>query len=193
MISISLEDLVFAAFGLAGLVLAVATVVFGYELGEALDRLGVGVETARAPVAALLIGFISLFGLGGLVAVRILDVHGGFAVLAGMVSGVLGAIAARAVSEYLRASEYPGPPSMRELVGRPATVAVAVPAGRFGSVYVKAEGRTHEYSATAGTDIPAGAQVTVTGAVGNGLVVARVEAVPPPRVLTDDADPDPDT
>ena len=190
MISVSLEDIVFAAFGLIGLVLAVATVVFGYELGEALDRLGVDVETARAPVAALLIGFISLFGLGGLVAVRILGLHGGFAVLAGLVSGVVGAVAGRALSEYLRASENPGPPSMRELVGRPASVAVAIPAGRFGSVYIKAEGRTHEYSATASADIPAGAHVTVNGAVGNGLVVARVEAPPAPRVLTDDANPD---
>jgi membrane protein implicated in regulation of membrane protease activity len=190
MISVSLEDIVFAAFGLVGLVLAVATVVFGYELGETLDRLGVGVETARAPVAALLIGFISLFGVGGLIAVRLLDVHGGFAVLAGLVAGVVGAVAARALSEYLRASENPGPPSMRELVGRPASVAVAIPAGRFGSVYVRAEGRTHEYSATAATDIAAGAEVTVTGAVGNGLVVARVEAPPAARVLTDDGDAD---
>jgi membrane protein implicated in regulation of membrane protease activity len=190
MISLTVEDIVFAAFGLVGLFLAVATVVFGIELGEALDRLGIGVETARAPVAALLIGFISLFGLGGLVAVRILDLHGGFAVLAAMVSGVVGATAARALSEYLRASENPGSPSMRDLVGRPASVAVAIAAGRFGSVYIKAEGRTHEYSATAAADIPAGAQVTVTGAVGNGLVVARVEAPPAPRVLTDDADPD---
>jgi membrane protein implicated in regulation of membrane protease activity len=190
MISVSLEDIVFAAFGLIGLVLAVATVVFGYELGETLDRLGVGVETSRAPVAALLIGFISLFGVGGLIAARVLGLHGGFAVLAGMVSGVVGAVAAGALSDYLRASENPGPPSMRELVGRPASVAVAIPAGRFGSVYIKAQGRTHEYSATAPADIPAGAHVTVTAAIGNGLVVAPIESLPAARVLTDD---DPDT
>jgi membrane protein implicated in regulation of membrane protease activity len=65
---------------------------------------------------------------------------------------------------------------MRDLVGREASVAVAIPAGRFGSVYVRTRGETREYSATASADIPAGAVVTVTGALGNGLVVAAVEA-----------------
>jgi membrane protein implicated in regulation of membrane protease activity len=190
MTSVSLEDIVFAAFGLIGLGLAVATVAFGDQLGEVLDRLGIGVETSRAPVAALLIGFIALFGFGGLIAVRLLDVHGGFAVLAGMIAGVVGAGAGWAVSGYVRDSESPGPPSMRDLVGRSASVAVAIPAGRFGSVYVRAEGRTHEYSATASGDIPAGAHVTVTGAVGDGLVVARVESPPAARVLSDDDDGD---
>jgi membrane-bound ClpP family serine protease len=188
MTSVSLEDIVFAAFGLIGLALALATVFFGEELGEVLDRLGVGVETARAPVAALLIGFVLLFGLGGLIAVRFLGMHGGFAVLAGMVAGVAGAAAGWAVSGYVRTAESPGPPSMREVVGRSASVAVAIPAGRFGSVYVRAEGRTHEYSATASADIPAGAQVTVTGAVGDGLVVALVEPSPAPRVLSEEDD-----
>jgi membrane protein implicated in regulation of membrane protease activity len=188
MTSVSLEDIVFAAFGLIGLALAAATVAYGDQLGELLDRLGVGVETSRAPVAAMLIGFIALFGFGGLIAVR-LGVHGGFAVLAGMIAGVVGAAAGWAVSGYIRDSESPGPPSMRDLVGRSASVAVAIPAGRFGSVYVRAEGRKHEYSATAAADIPAGAQVTVTGAVGNGLVVTPVESRPAARVLSDEDQP----
>ena len=187
MTNVSLEDIVFAAFGLIGLGLAVATVAYGEQLGELLDRIGVGVETSRAPVAALLIGFVVLFGFGGLIAVR-LGVHGGFAVLAGMIAGLAGAAAAWAVSGYIRESENPGPPSMRDLVGRSAAVAVAIAAGRFGSVYVRAEGRTHEYSATAAADIPAGAAVTVTAAVGDGLVVAPVESSPAPRVLSEEDD-----
>jgi membrane protein implicated in regulation of membrane protease activity len=190
MISVSLEDIIFGACALIGLGLALATVVFGYQLGEVLDRLNIGVETSRAAVAALLIGFIAMFGVGGLVAVRLLGVHGGYAVLAGMVVGVAGAVAGWALSGYVRASENPGTPSMRDLVGRPASVAVAIAAGRFGSVYVRAEGRTHEYSATASADIPTGAQVTVTGAVGNGLVVAPIQSPTAARVLTDDDEPD---
>jgi membrane protein implicated in regulation of membrane protease activity len=190
MISASLEDIVYVACGLIGLVLAAATVALGDQLGELLDRAGVGVETARAPVAALLIGFIGLFGAGGLVAVRVLGIHGGFAVLAGLIAGVVGAVAAGALSGYVRAAESPGAPSMRELVGRPASVAVAIAAGRFGSVYVRAEGRTHEYSATAPSDIPVGAHVTVTGAVGNGLVVALIESPTAARVLSDEHDSD---
>jgi membrane-bound ClpP family serine protease len=187
--NVALEDIVFVTCGLAGLVLAVASVAFGDQLGELLDRVGIGVETARAPVAALLIGFISLFGVGGLVAVRILGVHGGFAVLAAMVAGVIGAIVGWAVSAFVRDAEREGAPSMRELVGQPASVAVAIAAGRFGSVYVRAEGRTHEYSATASTDILAGARVTVTGAVGNGLVVAAIDSPMTPPVLADEDEP----
>lgn len=187
--SVSMGDIFFFACALLGLGLAVATVVFGVELGDVLDRFDVGVETARAPVAAMLIGFILTFGLGGLVAVRLLAVHNGFAVLAAMAAGFVGAGAASAVSAYVRSSEIPATLSMRDLVGRSASVAVAIPAGRFGSVYVKAEGRTHEYSATASADVPAGTQVTVTGAVGNGLVVALVESPTPARVLIDDEEP----
>jgi hypothetical protein len=78
---------------------------------------------------------------------------------------------------------------MRELVGRPASVAVAITAGGFGSVYVKAQGRTHEYSATASVDIGAGAEVNVTGAVGDALMVAMTDSAPATRVLADDDQP----
>lgn len=190
MISLSLEDIVFLLSGLLGLGLAVVIVVFGDQLGETLDRLHVGVATAGAPVAGLLAGFLALFGLGGLVAVRIPGVHGGFAVLAGMIAGVIGVVGAWALIGAARRADSPGAPSMRDLVGRPASVAVAISAGRFGSVYVRAEGRTHEYSATASADIATGARVTVTGAVGNGLVVALIESPTAPRVLTEEDEPD---
>jgi hypothetical protein len=39
-------------------------------------------------------------------------------------------------------------------------------------VYVKAEGQTHEFTATAGVDLSSGTPITVTGVAGNGLVVA---------------------
>jgi membrane protein implicated in regulation of membrane protease activity len=72
----------------------------------------------------------------------------------------------------LRRSEGSNPFSTSSLVGRQASVAVSIPAGHFGSVLIKAEGQTHEFSATASVDIPAGTAVTVTGTAGTGLVVA---------------------
>jgi membrane protein implicated in regulation of membrane protease activity len=186
MINVSLEDLVFAAFAVVGLALAVATVVFDERLGGLIEALHLDAETRGAPVAAILIGFVSMFGVGGLIAVRLLGVHAGFAVLAGMVGGVIGAVVAVALIGLVRNADSPGPPSIRDLVGRPASVAVAIPAGRFGSVYVKAEGQTHEFSATASVDIAAGTTVTVTGALGNGLVVAPIEAPPARPVLDGD-------
>ena len=189
MISVSLEDVVFAVCGLIGLLVAAATALLREELGDVLDRLHLDVDQGRARAAVLLVGFVSGFGVGGLIAVRLLGVHGGFAVLAAMIAGVLGGGLGVAVSAFVRDPDSQAAPSMRELVGRSASVAVAIPAGRFGSVYVKAEGRTHEYSATAVADIGAGAEVTVTGAVGDGLVVAAIEAPPRARVLSDEDHP----
>ena len=60
------------------------------------------------------------------------------------------------VFSALGRAEAPEPFSTRDLVGHEAYVQVGIPAGRYGSVLVKAEGQTHEFSATAATDIPAG-------------------------------------
>jgi membrane protein implicated in regulation of membrane protease activity len=73
---------------------------------------------------------------------------------------------------FLKRSEAPDPFSTEDLVGQDAFVAVGITAGHWGSVYVKAEGQNHEYTATASEDIAAGTQVLVTGTAANGLVVA---------------------
>ena len=67
-----------------------------------------------------------------------------------------GSAIAYALFTLLRRSEGANPFSTVDLVGRDASSSVAIPAGRFGSVLVKAEGQTHEFSATASVDIPAG-------------------------------------
>jgi membrane protein implicated in regulation of membrane protease activity len=51
---------------------------------------------------------------------------------------------------------------------------VSISTGRLGSVYVRAEGQTHEFTATSNVDVPSGTPVTVTGVAGNGLIVAPV-------------------
>jgi membrane protein implicated in regulation of membrane protease activity len=124
----------------------------------------------------VLLGFLSVFGVGGLVATYVLHAGGAAAALAAVVAGVVGAALAWRLLPVLRESS-PSPLSVRDLVGREASVVVPIPAGRFGSVYVRAEGGTHEYSATASADIAEGTRVTVTGALGSGLVVAPIAAV----------------
>ena len=64
--------------------------------------------------------------------------------------------------DRLRAVHRPPPVPRRDAVldsttssASAASVAVAIPAGRFGTVYVKAEGQTHEFSATAAPTSPA--------------------------------------
>jgi membrane-bound ClpP family serine protease len=77
-------------------------------------------------------------------------------------------------------------------------VSVAIPAGRLGTVYVRAEGQNHELSATAPEDIPQGTAVKVVGTAGMGLVVERmmpqpIAANPNPAATTSPEPPKGDT
>jgi membrane protein implicated in regulation of membrane protease activity len=119
----------------------------------------------------LLLSFVSMFGVGGLFATQVLDVHGGMAAVWGAGFGLVGMGIAYAIFSGLRRAEAPAPFSTRDLIGEDAYVQVAIPAGRYGSVLVKAEGQTHEFSATASVDISAGTVARVTGVAGSGLIV----------------------
>jgi membrane protein implicated in regulation of membrane protease activity len=79
----------------------------------------------------------------------------------------------------LRRAESPPPFSTRDLVGHDAYVQVAIPAGHYGSVLVKAEGQTHEFSATASVDIGVGTVARVSGVAGTGLIVEPASVVQP--------------
>jgi len=169
MIEIPVEDWVFAVAALVGGVLLLITVVFDDILGGLLD--GFGFDIGGTSVTPILLGFIGMFGAGGLFATQVLDVHGAQAAIVGVVSGAGGAALAGVLFGVLRRSESADPFTLADLVGGTAYVTVAVPAGRYGSVLVKAEGQTHEFSATADAEIPAGRTVTVVGVAGTGLIV----------------------
>ncbi len=178
MIAIPIEDLVFVFCTLIGGGLLLVTVLVDDLIGGLLDALHIGFDIGGVSLMPLLLGFVSMFGVGGLFATQILDVHGGQAALIGTIGGALGFAVVYVMFGALRRSEGANPFSTATLVGRTASVAVSIPAGRFGSVLVKAEGQTHEFSATAAVDIPAGTAVTVTGTAGTGLLV---EPLVPPR------------
>jgi membrane protein implicated in regulation of membrane protease activity len=171
-IEVPIEDLVFVVCALLGGSLLLIMVVFDDILGGILDALHVGFDIGGTSVTPLLLGFISMFGVGGLFATQVLQVHGGTAATVGAVFGAAGAFLAWGLFGILRRSESPDPFSLDDLVGRRASVAVAIPAGRLGSVYVKAEGQTHEVTATSSVDVPPGTTVSITGVSGPGLIVA---------------------
>ena len=97
----------------------------------------------------LLLSFVSMFGVGGLFATQVLDVHGGQAALVGTAFGLVGMGIAYGLFSILRRAEADEPFSTSDLVGDDAFVSVGIPAGQYGSVLVKKEGQTHEFSATA--------------------------------------------
>ena len=176
--TVAVEDAVFAICALVGVGLLVAVVVFDDQLGSLLDALHVQLDVSAQSWAPVLVGFVAAFGVGGLIATQVVGLGGLGAAIAAVVAGVIGALLASTFG-WLRRAETASPLSIRELVGRDGSVGVAIQAGRFGSVYVKGDGPTHEYSATAATDIASGTAVTVTAALGNGLVVTPIESGSP--------------
>jgi membrane protein implicated in regulation of membrane protease activity len=178
MITVPIEDLVFIVCAIVGLVLLLITIVFDDIFGGILDAFHVGFDIGGTSLAPLLIAFVAMFGVGGLVATQLLNLHGGSAAVVGVIAGAIGVGIVFAIFSTFRRAEGRAPFSLQDLVGRTASVAVGIPAGRSGSVYVKAEGQTHEFSATSRTELASGTQVRVTGVAGNGLVVAAVEETP---------------
>jgi membrane protein implicated in regulation of membrane protease activity len=183
MIAIPVDDLVFVVCTLVGGGLLLITVLVDDIFGGILDALHLGFDIGGVSLMPLLLGFVSMFGVGGLFATQLLDIHGSQAGLIGAVGGAIGFAIVYVMFTALRRSEGSNPFSTSSLVGRTASVSVGIPAGRFGSVLVKAEGQTHEFSATASVDIAAGSAVTVVGTAGTGLLVeplAGRSTAPPP-------------
>ncbi|HYO44231.1 MAG TPA: hypothetical protein VES19_13620 [Candidatus Limnocylindrales bacterium] len=174
MITIPIEDWVFGVAALVGGVLLLITVVFDDILGGLLD--GFGFDIGGTTITPILLGFVGMFGAGGLFATQVLDVHGAQAALVGVVSGIGGAALAAGLFGLLKRSESADPFKIADLVGAEAYVTVGIPAGRYGSVLVKAEGQTHEFSATSEQEILAGRTVTITGTAGTGVIVRDVAA-----------------
>jgi membrane protein implicated in regulation of membrane protease activity len=169
MIDIPVEDLVFVVCTLVGGGLLLITVLVDDILGAIIHF-----DIGGVSLMPLLLAFISMFGVGGLLGTQVLDVHGGQAAIVGSGFGFAGMGIAYLLFGLLRRAEAAEPFSIKDLIGDDAFVAVGIPAGRFGSVLVKKEGQTHEFSATASTDIAAGSAVRVTGVAGAGL---RVESI----------------
>jgi len=169
MIDIPVEDLVFVVCTLVGGGLLLITVLVDDIIGAVIDF-----DIGGVSLMPLLLAFVSMFGVGGLLATQVLDVHGGQAAIVGSGFGVVGMGVAYLLFGLLRRAESAEPFSIRDLIGDDAFVAVGIPAGRFGSVLVKKEGQTHEYSATATTDVAAGSTVRVIGVAGAGLMVETI-------------------
>lgn len=177
MITIPVEDFVFAAAALLGGVLLLLTVVFDDILGGILDA--IGLEFGGTSVTPLLLGFIGMFGAGGLLATQVFDVHGGQAAIVATIFGVAGAGLAGGLFAWLRRSESAEPFALQDLVGDSAYVSVGIPAGRYGSVLVHAEGQAHEFAATSSAEVPAGTTVQITGVAGTGLIVEAAAPTAP--------------
>jgi len=166
MLDIPVDDFVFVVCALVGGALLLITVLLDDILGAIFDF-----DIGGVSLMPLLLSFVSMFGVGGLFATQVLDVHGGQAAIVGTAFGLVGMGIAYGLFSLLRRAEADEPFSMGDLVGDTAFVSVGIPAGRYGSVLVKKEGQTHEFSATASAEIAVGTTARVIGVAGNGLIV----------------------
>ena len=100
MIDIPRDDLLFVVCTVVGGGLLLITVLVDDVVGALID-----VRLGGVPLTPLLVAFISMFGVGGLFATRVLDAHGGQAVIAAAGAGVVGMGVAFTLYGLLRRAE----------------------------------------------------------------------------------------
>jgi membrane protein implicated in regulation of membrane protease activity len=151
--------------------LLLLTVVLDDVIGGMLDALHIGVHVGGVALMPPLLGFVSMFGIGGLIGTQVLGLDSGRASLLGGFTGALGFALVWAMFAALRRAEGPEPFSLTDLVGKTGRVSVAIPAKRDGSVFISYAGASHNLTATADVDVPPGSSVRVTGIAGANVIV----------------------
>jgi membrane-bound ClpP family serine protease len=167
-------DLVFGACLLAGGGLLLLTLIVDDIFGGLLGAIHLGFDVAGVSPTPMLLGFIAMFGVGGLFGLHSLNAGPGWATLVGVVTGLIGAGVVFGAFKALRQAESTETFSLQDMVGSTGRVSVGIPANRFGSVLISFAGATHNLTATADVEIPAGHEVRVVAIAGANLVVATV-------------------
>jgi membrane-bound ClpP family serine protease len=161
---------------IAGGGLLLVSVVLGDILGSVLDAMNAGVDIGGVGLMPLVLGFISMFGVGGLFCTEVFGLSSGVATLVGVGTGFAGAGFVFLLFGILARGQGPPPFSLSDLVGHTARVSVGIPAGHFGTVQLSYAGQSHELTATADHEIPAGASVRIEAVAGSNVVVAPLRA-----------------
>jgi len=172
---VNAADLVFGACLLFGGGLLLLTLIVDDIFGGLLGAIHIGFDVAGVSPTPMLLGFIAMFGVGGLFGLHSLNAGPGGATVAGVISGLLGAGVVFGAFKALRQAESTETFSLQDMIGSTGRVSVGIPASKFGSVLISFAGASHNLTATADVKIPAGHEVKVIAVAGTNLVV---EAVP---------------
>jgi len=175
-ITLDLANAVFLGAMLIGGVLLLLTVVLDDIFSGIFDAFGLDFgDGTLMPVA---LGFVAMFGAGGLIGTQALSLESGPASIVGLVSGLLGGGVAYATFGMLRRMEAPEAFSQQDLVGHTGRVVVRIRANQNGSIHLTYAGATQAMTATAGTDIEPGVPVNIIGVAGSTLIVAPFSNTP---------------
>lgn len=156
--------------------LLLVTVLLDDIVGGVLDALHFGFDIGGVTLMPPLLGFVAMFGVGGLIGTQVLQLDNGRASLLGAVAGAAGFALVFGMFSVLRRSESAPAFSLSELVGQTGRVNVAIPARRFGSVFVSYDGASHNLTATAEADVASGSAVRIVSIAGGNLVVEPLVA-----------------
>jgi membrane-bound ClpP family serine protease len=165
-------DLVFGVCLLAGGAMLLLTLIVDDIFGGLLGAIHVGFDVAGVSPTPMLLGFVAMFGIGGLLGLHGLNAGVGGATLIGVAAGLAGSGVVFGAFKVLRQAESSDTFSLQEMIGSTGRVSVGIPANRFGTVLISFAGASHNLTATADAAIPAGSQVKVVGVAGTNLVVA---------------------
>jgi membrane-bound ClpP family serine protease len=165
-------DLVFGVCLLVGGALLLLTLIVDDIFGGLLGAVHLGFDVAGVSPTPLLLGFVSMFGVGGLFGLHSLGAGVGVATLTGVVAGLLGSGVVFGAFKVLRQAESTESFSLQDMVGSTGRVSVGIPANRFGTVLISFAGSSHNLTATADSEIAAGREVKVVAVAGTNLVVA---------------------
>jgi len=171
---VSAADLVFGVCLLVGGSLLLLTLIVDDIFGGLLGAIHLGFDVGGVSPTPLLLGFISMFGVGGLFGLHSLGAGAGVATLTGVVAGALGSAVVFGAFRVLRQAESSDSFSLEDMVGSTGRVSVGIPASKFGTVLISFAGSSHNLTATADEAIPVGKQVKVVGVAGTNLVVAAI-------------------
>jgi membrane-bound ClpP family serine protease len=167
-------DLVFGICLLVGGAFLLLTLILDDIFSGLLGAIHVGFDVAGVSPTPMLLGFVAMFGIGGLFGLHGIGAGVGVATLIGVVAGLLGSGVVFAAFKVLKQAESSDTFSLEEMVGSTGRVSVGIPANRFGTVLISFAGSSHNLTATADAEIPSGRAVKVVGVAGTNLVVAAV-------------------
>jgi membrane protein implicated in regulation of membrane protease activity len=171
----SAADLVFGVCLLLGGSLLLLTLVVDDIFGGLLGAIHLGFDVAGVSPTPMLLGFISMFGVGGLFGLHGLGAGPGVATLTGVVAGLLGSVVVFGAFKVLRQAESTESFSLQDMIGSIGRVSVGIPANHFGTVLISFAGASHNMTATSDKEIPAGQEVKVVAVAGTNLVVAATQ------------------
>jgi membrane-bound ClpP family serine protease len=170
----STADLVFGACLLLGGGLLLLTLIFDDLFGGILNAIHLGFDLGGVSPTPVLLGFLAMFGVGGLFGLHSLGLGPGIATLVGGAAGIVGGGVVLGAFKVLGAAQSTESFSLQEMIGSTGRVSVGIPANRYGTVLISFAGASHSMGATADAEIAAGRVVKVVGVAGNNLVVESV-------------------